>query len=198
MSRLIESIKLLDGTFYNLPWHRRRMEHSLSSLYGVDAPVGLETFLSAREHPRKGLYKCRVLYDDQSMEMSLTPYEPRNIRRVKVIEDDQISYAFKFADRSAIERLYRQRGDCDDVVIVRRGLITDCSFSNIAFRKGYQWFTPEVPLLKGTMREKLIEQKILIPREIRVTEIRSFDTFRLMNAMLEFERPEIEVSEIVF
>ena len=52
--------------------------------------------------------------------------------------------------------------------------------------------------LEGTMRQRLLDEKIIQLREIRSSDIRSFDTFRIINAMLEFESPEIEVSAIVF
>jgi 4-amino-4-deoxychorismate lyase len=198
MSRLIESIKLLDGKFYNLFYHEQRMKQSLKILYGNDKPVNLEEFLFGNEHPMKGLFKCRVLYDDISRETTFTPYEAKKIRRVKAVEDDSISYEFKYVNREPINRLFERRGDCDDVLIIRHGMVTDCSFSNIAFRKGHYWYTPDLPLLKGTMRQNLMDKNKIKPLEILTTDIRSFDAFKIINAMLEFDSPEIEVTDIVF
>lgn len=198
MSRLIESIKLLDGKFHNLFYHEQRMKIALWELFGIDRPADLTSYLMSHDYPRKGLYKCRVLYDEARWNVMFTAYEPRTIRRVKVVEDEEISYEHKFEDRSGIDRLFNKRGACDDVLIVRKGKVTDCSFSNVAFRKGAAWFTPAVPLLNGTTRQRLIHERKILPREILKEEISSFETFRLMNAMLEFDSPEIEVSDIVF
>ena len=198
MSRLIESIKLLDGKFYNLFYHEQRMEQALSVLYGKESPVRLEKFLLEREYPRVGLFKCRIVYDDVSSETHFAPYEAKSIRRVKIVEDDGISYDLKYEDRSPINSLFEKRGDCDDIIIVREGRVTDCSFSNIVFRKGQGWYTPNAPLLKGTMRQNLLAKNKIKPWEILKSDIRSFDAFKLINAMLEFSGPEIEVSEIVF
>lgn len=198
MSRLIESIKWLDGKFHNLFYHEQRMTRSLHALYGLAAPVGLEKLLGGVAPPAKGLYKCRIVYDDTSREVTFLPYKVRKINRLKVVEDNDISYAFKYADRKSIDRLFQQRGDCDDILIVKRGRVTDCSFSNIVFRKGGEWVTPDSALLKGTMRQKLIDENKIKTREIRPQDIRSFDNFRIINAMLEFDSPEIEVSDIVF
>ena len=140
----------------------------------------------------------RVVYDASSMEKTFTPYVTRPLRRVKAVTDDGISYQFKFADRQRLNRLWEQRGDCDDVLIIKNGKVTDCTYSNIVFRKGRDWFTSDSPLLEGTMRQNLIDRNMLRVTEILQKDIRSFDSFKVINAMLEFESPEIEVSQIVF
>ncbi|HET9487300.1 MAG TPA: aminotransferase class IV [Chryseosolibacter sp.] len=199
MSRLIESIKLLDGKFYNLFYHEQRMKRSLQALFGDHRKIDLEKFLRDTDYPRHGLYKCRIVYDANFSEASFSPYEAKRVERVKVVEDDDISYEFKFLDRSAINRLFDLRGDCDDVLIVRKGMVTDCSFSNVVFKSdGGVWYTPRSPLLEGTMRRNLLDQNRIQVREIQKRDIRSFDTFKIINAMLEFDSPEIEVSNIVF
>jgi len=152
----------------------------------------------AADYPRTGLYKCRILYDGQSRNVSFYPYEPRRLRTIRVVHDDAITYTHKYEDRRAIDRLFAMRDGCDDVLIVRRGQVTDCSYSNVVFRKGVEWFTPEVPLLKGTMRQKLIDENKIRPKEILPGDIRSFDGLKVINAMLEFDSLEIEVSDIVF
>lgn len=198
MSRLIESIKLQDGMFFNLHYHEHRMMHSLHSLFGEVEVVDLGTLLHCSNFPPQGLYKCRIIYDSVSHEITYTPYEARRIQRIKALEDDNIVYPFKFEDRGHINRLFEMRGDCDDVLIIRNGMVTDCSYSNIVFRKGSEWFTPSVPLLEGTMRQNLLDQNKIQAREIEKNDIRSFDGFKIINAMLEFDSPEIDVSHIVF
>ena len=188
----------MDGKFYNLFYHEQRMKHSLQILFGSNKAIELEKFLRQNRHPETGLFKCRIVYDDVSREVTFTPYGPGKVKRVKVVEDDEISYEHKFSDRRDLDRLFGLRDDCDDVLIISKGLVTDCSYSNIVFRKGNYWYTPQSALLKGTMRQSLIDKNKIQAREIRKKDIRSFDTFRIINAMLEFDSPEIEVSDIVF
>ena len=138
------------------------------------------------------------MYDQHTHEVSFAPYTPKEIKTLRVIADDSIVYSHKLEDRSAINRLYEKRNGCDDVLIVKAGLVTDCSFSNIVFRKGGTWITPSSALLPGTMRQKLIDDKRIQVADIRASDISSFDSFRIINAMLEFGSPEIEVSAIVF
>lgn len=198
MSLLIESIKLFDGKFFNLEYHQERVTRSLSALFLYGTSVSLEKLISRGKVPQSGYFKCRVVYNATSAEVAFTPYQARNIRRVKVVEDDDISYPYKFADRSEINRLFADRADCDDVLIVCRGKVTDCSYSNVVFRKDGRWYTPDSPLLQGTMRAKLIRENKIQVREILKDDIRSFDSFKIINAMLEFDGPEIDVTDIVF
>lgn len=197
MSRLIETIKLSDGEFLNLSYHERRMRASLRLVYGAEKEIELERALRGSYYPSSGLYRCRVVYDLHHWEVGYWPYSRRRVESLKVVADDSISYPVKFEDRNAINTLLEQRAECDDILIIKEGWVTDCSFANIAFRRGTEWFTPDTPLLQGTMRQKLLEHGMIRPIGIRVRDIPTFDTFRLVNAMLEFESPEIAVTRIV-
>ena len=198
MSLLIESIKLLDGEYRNLFYHEQRMNRSLKILCGLHDFFNLEEFLQNIDRPSDGLYKCRIVYDDESREVEFLRYQPKTINSLRVIENDRISYEFKYLDRKTIDRLYDLRKNCDDILMVKRGLVTDSSYANIVFRKGKHWYTPWSALLKGTMRSALLERNIIQEEEIRLEDIRSFETFKLINALLEFDSPELDVSNIIF
>lgn len=198
MSRLIESIKFLDGEFFNLFYHEQRMALARKTLYGITQKFPLEKKLAQYAPRQHGLFKCRIVYDDTAHEISFTSYIPKMIRRIKVIADEEIMYEFKYEDRRQIDRSFALRGECDDILIVKGGMVTDCSFSNIVFRKDKAWFTPASALLKGTMRQNLIDKNIIQVREIQFRDIPTFETFKIINAMLEFDGPEIAVSDIVF
>lgn len=197
MSLLIESIRLEDGKFFNLFYHEQRMRRSLQMLCGVSDNFDLEQFLNALQVPDKGLYKCRILYDDDMKQVEFIPYTVKPVSSLRIVEHDRVSYEFKYNDRKILDRLFNLRKDCDDILIVKRGLVTDSSYANIAFRKNTRWYTPWSVLLKGTQRQKLINENVLIPEEISAEDIFSFDTFRLINAMMEFNGPEIPVANIL-
>ncbi|HEY9005937.1 aminotransferase class IV [Ohtaekwangia sp.] len=198
MSLLIESIKLLDGKYYNLSHHEQRMNRSLKYLCGTHDYIDLEEFLSNIDKPEQGLFKCRIVYDDVAREVEFLPYEYKKISSLRIVEHDRINYEFKYTDRKLINRLFDLRKDCDDILIVKRGFVTDSSYSNIVFRKNKHWVTPWSALLKGTQRQKLLEQNIIEEDDIRIEDIRSFESFKLINAMFEFDGEEIDVSNIVF
>jgi len=197
MSLLIESIKLFNGEFKNLFYHEQRMNKSLHFLCGMEEHFELEEFLGKVEYPKEGLYKCRLLYDENSTEVEFLPYEPKPINSIRIVEHDRINYEYKYSNRKLINRLFELREECDDILIVRKGRVTDTSFCNIVFRKGTRWFTPFSPLLKGTQRTKLLEHDLIIQEDITVDDISSFETFKLINAMLEFDAPEHNVSKII-
>lgn len=197
MSLLIESIKLLDGEYRNLFYHEQRMNRSLKILCGLHDFFNLEEFLHNIDRPSNGLYKCRIVYDDETREVEFLRYQPQTINSLRVIENDRISYEFKYVDRKTIDRLYDLRKNCDDILMVKRGLVTDSSYANIVFRKGKNWYTPWSALLKGTMRSALLERNKIQEEEIRLEDIQSFETFKLINALLEFDSPELDVSNII-
>jgi 4-amino-4-deoxychorismate lyase len=198
MSLLLETIKLQDGEYQNLFYHEQRMNRSLKTLCGEFDHFDLEEFLKHLEKPAQGLFKCRIVYDEQSREVEFMPYTPKPVQSLRVIEHDRISYEFKYADRKTLNKLYELRQASDDILIVKRGLVTDSSYANVVFRRGKHWYTPWSALLKGTQRTKLLERDVIHEEEIRVEDIETFETFKLINAMLEFESPEIDVSNIVF
>ena len=69
------------------------------------------------------------------------------------------------------ESLLLANKDVDEVIIEKNGYLTDTTIANIAFFDGKQWFTPEKPLLKGTMRAKLIEEGFLQTKNIKSEEL---------------------------
>ena len=198
MSLLFESIKLKDGQYNNLFYHEQRMNRSLKMLCGLQETLDLEQFLSNANTPQKGLYKCRIVYDDRSRDVEFVPYQVRLIRTLRIIEHDRVSYEFKYNDRKVINRLFDLRKNCDDILIVKRGIVTDTSIANIVFKRNKKWYTPWAPLLKGTMRSNLLERNLIQQEEIHLKEIYDFESFKLINAMMEFESEELDVSNIVF
>jgi 4-amino-4-deoxychorismate lyase len=197
MSRLIESIKLEDGRFHRLHYHQARVDRSLADLYQLKSDISLSTIFLNQKYPKSGLFKCRVLYTKQIESIEFLPYTPKHPQSLKVVHDISIDYAHKYEDRSRINFLFEQRQFCDDILIVKNGLITDSSYSNIVFFDGFRWITPSAPLLKGTMRQFLLDAAEIKQETITIQDIPSFKSFRLINAMHGFDGPEIEVSKIV-
>jgi len=198
MSQFIESIKLLDGEYKNLFYHEHRMNHTLKMLCGVTETFDLEEWLIHIDSPKNGLYKCRIVYDEEWREVEFLEYEYKPIKSLRIVEHDRISYEFKYLDRKRINQLFDLRKDCDDILIVKRGLVTDSSYANIVFKKDKTWFTPWSALLKGTMRAKLLQMNEIQEEEIRAEDIKTFESFKLINALVEFDAPEIDVSSIVY
>lgn len=67
--------------------------------------------------------------------------------------------------------LAAQKGDCDEIIIIKNGLVTDTSFTNIAIYKHGMWLTPKHPLLLGTKRAALLEKGIIQEADITVDDL---------------------------
>lgn len=187
MCLLIESIKVFNGNACNLSYHNQRMNAARKSLFGFSAPIHLEEHLDIPEYARQGLFKCRVLYSRYIEHIEYHLYQQRSIQTLKIVHDDHIDYRHKYADRRALEELFLQKGNCDDILIIKKGRVTDTSYSNIIFFDGCQWFTPLHPLLEGTQRQKLLDEQKIQAADILEKDIASFTHFKLINALNKLE-----------
>jgi 4-amino-4-deoxychorismate lyase len=185
MFPLLETIKVENGDLKNLSFHQERMDRSRFGFLGLMDSIDLKSTINVPEFAQQGIYKCRVVYGKTIGKVEFIPYHYRMIKTLKVVEDDEIDYSFKYSDRSPLEKLLLQKGNCDDIVIIKKGLVTDTSYANIVFFDGTKWVTPEQPLLKGTKREFLLKSGKIKSKEIKPEDIYKFSKFGLINAMLE-------------
>ena len=188
MFRFIETIRIEDGCPINLNLHQKRMETTIKHFWpGMEFPQ-LEDILSVWKKSCD-ILKARIVYDCNGIvEKSATPYTMRNIRSLRIVQDDAIEYTYKSSDRSTLERLHDMRGESDEVLIVKDGLLTDTSYTNIALFDGIRWLTPRKPLLNGTMRQKLLAEGKVYEADITPCEINRFDKIALFNAMIDLGR----------
>ena len=197
MCRFIESIRLEEGKFGNLDYHQARMNQAMEEFHKDSAKIDLKEFLISCPMPSIGLHKVRLIYDTEIQSIQISHYVHREIRKLKLVHSDSISYSHKFETRIELEKLLALRGDCDDVIIVKNNRITDSSFANLAFKKGDKWYTSSAYLLNGTMRQQLIDQKIVLEEEVTIADLTKYEKAKLINSMLLFNGLEIDVSQIV-
>lgn len=183
MNKFFETIKVVDGRIFHLEYHQKRYESVLES-FGISYFKNISEYLNP---PHKGLFRCRVVYDENSMEIVYHEYKKREIKTLKLVSHDSIEYSKKSTNRENLDALYGLRERCDDVLIVKNSLITDTSIANIALYKDGVWYTPKTPLLKGTTRARLLENKKIVEAEIRVDELQQYTGVALLNAMIEFD-----------
>ena len=184
----------------NLEFHNQRMMKSLHDLFNLDRVINLENFISVPGFASAGTYKCRVVYDREIRLVEFLSYRLRPVNSLKIVENNEISYDYKFTDRKVIEELLSVKGDCDDILIVRNGKVTDTSYANVVFRDSDgKWVTPVTFLLPGTMRASLLAAGIISEREITIDRISDYSEIRLINAMIGIDDTEgIPVSRIEF
>jgi len=180
-----ETIKIEDGAIFHLEYHQRRYESVLRA-HGIGSFQNLEEFIQA---PPQGLYRCKLIYNsqDKQIETLYFPYTPTMITTLKLVYDDRIDYTHKSTDRSALENLFELREMCDDILIVKNGLLTDTSKANIALFQDGKWWTPKMPLLAGTTRQRLLEEQKIFEADISVDALQDFEKLSFMNAMIGFQ-----------
>ena len=171
-----ETVKCDDGISYHLDYHNRRIARTIAlniNLQEYILPIN-DDFL-----------KCKVIYDRYGiLDVMYEPYLKKEIKTFKIIEDNAIDYKFKSTNRSAINNLFEQRGNADEIIIVKDGYITDTSIANIAIFNGENWLTTKKPLLYGTTRERLLDNRELIEKDITVEMLKKAKKIALLNAMI--------------
>lgn len=180
-----EAIKFQDGVFFNLPYHQKRMDRTLTH-FGL-REIDLQKQLIRTSFPdQKGIYKCRVLYGDKIESIEFSPYSILKKEKVGVVVADEIEYSFKYADRKNLENLILDTG-FDDIIIVKNGFVTDALFSNLVFESDEGLFTPSTYLLPGTKRQYLLKNEQIEERKIKLDDIQSYKKIRFINALIDLE-----------
>jgi len=179
--KLFETIKVENGKIFNLKWHNKRLNSSRLALFSETKEIFLENYLSP---PLQGLFRCRVVYQQEIDSIEFIPYAPKEFSSFKIVSSN-IDYSYKYDDRKKLNALLEP--SFDEIIIEKDGLLTDTSIANIAFYDGENWFTPTTPLLAGTTRARLLNEGFLKLKNIEKENIKSYSYFALMNAMIGFQ-----------
>jgi 4-amino-4-deoxychorismate lyase len=194
MSLLLETIRFHKARFENLSFHSARMNRSRRDLFGCQDRIDLEKVLHGIDKPKniQMIYKCRILYAQTIQTIQFEPYSMRSIQFLKLIEDNEIDYSYKWNDRKSLNKYVEQLNSINqsihkDILIIKNGLITDTSYSNILLNDGKYWFTPSEPLLRGTQREFLLDKQLISEKKIFLSDLKYFQQAMLINSMLPFD-----------
>jgi len=185
MCLLIETISCVDGKLQNLFWHTVRVNKSRGALFNSKNKLSLEN-TTIPDFVKSGKWKCRLIYNERIHGVSFEPYRSRDVKTLRVIESE-IKYCHKYEDRNVIDSLYQQKGDADEILIIKNGLVTDTSIANVLLYDGKEWVTPEKPLLEGTMRAELLSKQVVAPKEIEYKNLLNYKKIMLVNAMNPFD-----------
>lgn len=174
-----ETIKCEDYDVFNLDYHNKRVANAIAM------NLNLQEYIYPLNNK---LLRCKVIYDDSGiLEVNYFAYKKREINSFKLVYCDDIDYSKKYLNRNSIDKLFLQKDSCDEIIIVKNSIITDTSIANIAiFYDGF-WITSKTPLLKGTTRARLLEEKFLIEKDISVDMLKNAEKIALMNAMIDFD-----------
>ncbi len=196
---LLETLKIENRNPKNLIFHQQRMNKSQIQLFGKSSEINLvEMLQNLPENLTNQVYKCRIVYDTEIQKIEFIPYTPLRIQSLKLVFSDNLDYSLKYENRSELQNLTTQKGDCDDILICQNHQIRDTSYANIVFWDGKKWLTPKTPLLEGTQRAFLLTTQQIFEAKITVSDLLKFKFARIINAMLEFNAPIFSIQNIQF
>ncbi|QDM00521.1 aminotransferase class IV family protein [Aliarcobacter butzleri] len=177
--KYFETIKCEDFEVFNLDYHQKRVANT----------IGLNINLQEYINPiSEELLRCKLIYDENGVvDVLYFPYKKREIKSFKIIFDNEIEYSKKYLNRAKLDELYEKRDDCDEVIIIKNGIVTDTTIANIAIFYENLWITSKNCLLGGTTRARLLEEKRLFEKDITLDMLKNASKVALMNAMIGFD-----------
>ena len=199
MCLFIETICYEKGRFQQLELHNERLNLTRNHFYGSQPNLRLELFLSIPEYLKNEIVKCTVTYGSEIIGIEYNLYKIRPVNSLQMVIGEEINYAYKYSDRTKLNSLYQLRNQCDDILIIKDGLITDTSYANIILRQDDRWYSPLNPLLKGTRLSNYLLEERVTPALLRPEDLSLFSEARIINAMISIENaPVIPIKNIQF
>jgi len=200
MYLLFESIKIENNLIINSDYHIERMIKSVKELFNIERSFNFDFLFSEINTLGSSVYKLRIIYNKDIIEYEIEKYKKRKINTLKIVNTNNSDiYSLKFLDRKKINELYNLRDDCDDILIVSGDYILDSSIANLVFYNGFEWHTPTSYLLNGTKRQFLLNNNIIKEKNIRLSDLKKYKSFQLINAMLDFDRDDniLDINNII-
>ena len=199
MSLLFETIKIINGTILNIDYHNKRVNESRRQLLAKTGLWNLHDFIVIPEIYDNLTYKCKLVYSEKIHSIEFQKYAIRKLQTLKLVECPDIDYHYKYLDRTKLDNLKQTNNQTDDIIIVKDQRLTDCSYANIIFFDGEKWITPANPLLKGTKRQKYLDEGLIFEDNIKICDLKNFTKARIINAMIDLhECPDILMKNIFF
>jgi len=185
MEKFLETIKIVNGAAPFLTFHNERLNHTRQTLFNAKNKIDLKEFIQAPS--QNEIYRCRIIYSQRIEAIEYSPFQVRSFKTFKIVENDNITYPFKYLDRTPLNQLMQYKEQADDILIIKGGgMVTDTSIANVAFWIHNEWLTPLMPLLKGTTRERFLKNNKIVAAPIRLEDLKNVSKMAIMNALIGF------------
>ena len=198
MFPLFESLCIQDGIILNTQWHEDRFQKTYLESFGNLNPFDLLEGLIIPLKFNQGKVKLRIRYNRNHRDFHFEHYQIKEIQSLRLVYTEELNYSHKYSRRQNLESLFALRGDCDEVLIIKKGRITDSSYCNVVFFDGHDWWTPKDPLLEGTCRARLLNQGIIKQSLLKVRDLKNFEGLKLINAMRDMDQPMIPINRLKY
>jgi 4-amino-4-deoxychorismate lyase len=174
-----ETIKCDDYEVFNLSYHAKRISNTIA------LNINLQEYIYP---PSSKLLKCKVIYNEEGiLDVQYSEYKKREIKSFKIICNNDIEYSRKSTNRIELDSLFEKRANCDEIIIVKNDIVHDTSIANIAILYNETWITSKSYLLRGTTRDRYLNDNLLIEKDITLDMLKGAEKIALMNAMIDFD-----------
>jgi 4-amino-4-deoxychorismate lyase len=174
MFQFIETICYEQGKFQQIDLHNKRCNRTRDHFFGLLPNLLIELYLNIPTHLKNQTVKCSVIYGIEITDLEYDLYQIRPVNSIQMINDNEIDYSFKYADRTKLNTLFQLRFQSDDILIVKDGLITDTFYANIIFNRNEKWYSLQNPLLLGTCLESYLQENRVTPALLHPTDLPFF------------------------
>lgn len=183
MFPFFESICIQDKIPNLLNFHQLRINQTFETFYKNSIPHNLNAIIELQKFKTNTKLKLKFYYSNINFKIELHEYYPIIYQKFKLINLNSIHYPFKYTDRDVFQ-YYSNKSPIDETqIFIKNNEITDATHHNIAFRRNKLWITPTSCLLRGCMRQFLIESKKLTEERITISNLNQFQEFKLINAL---------------
>ncbi|GAB6045297.1 aminotransferase class IV family protein [Caminibacter profundus] len=191
---LIETMLVTNGNIKNFSYHLERVKKAYKYFkWKFDEKEWVIKLTSSRfQVPGSKFqvsndkFRLRITYSYNGIKnIEVFPIKKRSFKKFKVININY-NYFIKKKNRKFFTLHFSLFPSFDEFILIKNGLVTDTTISNLAFFDGIEWLTPKYPLLRGTKREELLNKGILKEENIHKFDLPYFKKIALINAILEF------------
>ena len=190
-----ETIKVVDGKPLFLDKHLSRLEKSLK-FFGIEKDIDKERIYDYIKSSGEKNFALKLIVSDKNIILTSRPDDYREdnknyklivseVRRnsfSKMIYHKSLSYY-----ENIMEHRWAQDLGYDSVLFINeREEVCETSFANIFFVRDGEIFTPTISsgLLKGTMRDYILESYKVKEDVISIKDIDSFDEAFISNSLM--------------
>ncbi len=197
MCQFIETICYKNGVFERIELHNDRLNRTRNHFFDNQLAIDLSDHLSVPLDLTHSTVKCTITYGEKIQHISYSSYQIRAVHSLKMIENNSIDYTFKSSNRELLEAMFLLKGDCDDILIVKNGYLTDSSYANLILLRENRWYSMQNPLLLGTRLQSYLIEKLVTPTLVTPNDLHLFSEARIINAMISIDdSPIIPVQNI--
>ena len=203
-----ETIKVVDGRPLFLDKHLERLKKSLE-FFGISREIEEEKILEYIKSLEEKNFALKIIVSDDNFILTSRDdnYRQDNKRFKLIVSEVRRNSSSKMIYHKSLsyyENIMEHRWSLDKgydsaLFINERGEVCETSFANIFFVRDGEIFTPVISsgLLKGTMRDFIIENYQVREEIIYLDDLKNFDEAFISNSLMGVRNVSL-INDIIF